>query len=313
VAQDLILQAREVRRQSDAPDAVRKFLTLAEAAIRRDPNYADAYLAKADGHFVLGTNYPSDSKDMARQLASAEVAVRRAMAIAPKLGSAHMALSTLNAGRLEYQSALQNTRQALALSAEDPAVVSPALFNVTYLGDGSQALRLSDQLIRLDPLNGRSFIRRSEAMLALRRFRQAIEAGRKGIELAPKLNQAHIPIGYSFILLGQSTEADAEFRSMPADDPYMLTGKAILAARAGDRAGMDRIIDRVRQVLGDTGSYQYAQVRAQAGQTDAAFADLQAALRARDPGLIYTKTDPFLDPIRSDPRYAAVIRRLNFP
>jgi hypothetical protein len=60
-------------------------------------------------------------------------------------------------------------------------------------------------------------------------------------------------------------------------------------------------------------SYQYAQIYAQGGDKDAAFLELDTALAAKDPGLIYAKTDPFLDPVRGDPRYAALIRRLNFP
>jgi hypothetical protein len=49
------------------------------------------------------------------------------------------------------------------------------------------------------------------------------------------------------------------------------------------------------------------------GDVDGAFAELDNAIEVKDAGLIYLKMDPFLDPIRNDPRYAALLRRLNFP
>ncbi|HET9336510.1 MAG TPA: hypothetical protein VFO12_08910 [Sphingomicrobium sp.] len=61
-----------------------------------------------------------------------------------------------------------------------------------------------------------------------------------------------------------------------------------------------------------TGSL-YAEIHAQGGNSDRAFAELDNAVRAKDPGLQSLKSDPFLDPILRDPRYAALLKRLNFP
>ena len=86
-----------------------------------------------------------------------------------------------------------------------------------------------------------------------------------------------------------------------------------MAARARDLAGAERIIARMRQSFGDAASYQYAEIHAQGGNSDRAFAELDNAVRAKDPGLQSLKSDPFLDPILRDPRYAALLKRLNFP
>ena len=83
--------------------------------------------------------------------------------------------------------------------------------------------------------------------------------------------------------------------------------------RGADRAGSERIIGEMKEEFGDTANYQYAQIRAQLGQKDQAFAELDNALATRDPGLINLKVDPFLDPIREDPRYEVLVRKLNFP
>jgi len=69
----------------------------------------------------------------------------------------------------------------------------------------------------------------------------------------------------------------------------------------------------MRQLYGDAASYQYAQVYAQAGDKDRAFAALDRALEIRDSGLLRVKTDPYIAPLRGDPRYSALLRKLNFP
>ena len=168
-------------------------------------------------------------------------------------------------------------------------------------------------MIALDPLNGVAYRRKATALLVLRRYPQSIEAGRRALELAPNAFSARLWIGQSLALLGQHAEARAEFQRMAADDGFRLTGEALVAARTGDVAGARRTIARMKQLFGAAWSYQYGEIHAQSGDVDRAFAELDNAVEANDSGLLYLKRDPFLDPIRNDPRYAALLRRLKFP
>jgi len=115
------------------------------------------------------------------------------------------------------------------------------------------------------------------------------------------------------LLLRRPAEAMAEFRAMPADDPFRLTGEALAAARTGDARATVRPMARLKQLYGAGISYQNSEIQAQLGDRDGAFAELENAVRAKDSGLFYLKLDPFLDPIRNDARYAALLKRLNFP
>ena len=72
-------------------------------------------------------------------------------------------------------------------------------------------------------------------------------------------------------------------------------------------------MSRIRRQHGSAVSFQYAAIQAQLGQIDQAFAELDNAVVAKDSGLIYLRSDPFFDPIRGDPRYAALLRKLQFP
>jgi len=172
-------------------------------------------------------------------------------------------------------------------------------------------LQLADRFIALDPLNNASHRRKAQVLHALRQYPQSVEAGRKASELAPKASR--VWAGNSLVMMDRPREALAQFAAMAPDDPFRLTGEALVAARTGDPAGAERMIDQMYKKLGLTIGFQAAQVHAQLGKTDEAFADLQNALDVRDGGLLYLKMDPLLDPIRGDPRYAALVSKLNFP
>ena len=312
MAQDLLLQSRKLAREATGPDILRKSVALADAAIARDPTYADAYFEKSIALSGLAQNYPTNSDEAARQLAEAEGAARRATALAPRLGSPYVALALLDNSSLDFGSASRYMKKALALSPDDPNVLAGAA-TLGWLGSGQEALRLADRMVALDPLSPRSYRIKAEVLHVLRRYPQAIEAGRKELQLAPNRLNAHIIIGNSLILLGQHAKAKAEFEAMPADEPFRLTGEALVAARTRDLAGAEQAMARLKQLLGSAASYQYGEIHAQLGDKERAFAELDNAVQVKDPGLTYLKLDAFLDPIRGDPRYAALLKRLNFP
>ena len=312
-AQDLYLQAREIFATSDSEDAVRQSISLLDGAIARDPNYAAAFQLKAIQLEQLGLSYARDPAELADTLAQAEAAAKRAIALAPRLGPAYAALASIEADRFSFASALQNMKRALALSPDEPSVVSPASIFMQYFGDARKALDLADQAIALDPFRAASHARRAEVLFAMRQYQQSIEANRRALELAPKSLNSRRQIGDCLTLANRPTDAKAEYEKVPADNPFRLTGEAILGARSGDMAGTDRIVAHMRDLFGSAASYQYAQIYAQAKDADRAFAQLDQAVRSRDPGLQTLKSDPFLDPIRGDPRFAALVAKLGFP
>jgi len=313
VAQDFILQSRKLTNEASGAEAIGKSIALANEAIARDPGYATAYVEKADALARLAQNYPSTPAEAANQLAEGDAAARRAIALAPRLGSAYAALANIEGSRLQFANVLPQIKQALALSPEDPAVLAESAFDLTYFGDATEALRVADRFIALDPLNARAYDRKSRALTVLRRYPQAIEVGRRGLQLAPNRFNIHILIGDSLTLSGQYAAARAEYQAMPADDVFRLTGEAIVAARTGDATAAERTMARLKQLYGANPSYQYSQINVQLGNVDGAFAELDNAIQVKDAGLTSLKTDPFLDPIRNDRRYAALLKRLNFP
>ena len=313
-AQDLFLRARSLYFATADRDSSLESLALVDAAITRDPRYAEAFQLKALILLALAGNYAVDLADGANKLAQAETAAKRAVALEPRLGSAHAALAQVDADRFDFPGALQNLRRALALSPQDLMVIRMASVFMQYFGNAGKALELADRALGLDPLDISNNIRRADVLLfALRDYPQSIVASRKALELAPRNELARAYISMCLLLMNRFAEARAELEKLPADYPLRLVGEALVAARSRDRPGAERMIAHLRELFGDTASYQYADIYAQAGDADRAFAELDNAVRVKDAGLQSLKSDPFLDPIARDPRFAALLKRLNFP
>jgi len=313
IAQDLYLKASELRRNADSEESAREALALADAAIARDHNYAEAYLLRALALIDLAGRYARGAEDVANGFAQSAAAATRAIELAPQLGFAHAILSLTELTQLHFAAALPHVRKALALSPDEARVVKAAGQVVGSLGDRAESLRLADRLLALDPLEARTFGVRAAIFFRMRLYSRSVEAGRRAMELAPEFATPRSTIGDSLVLMNRPAEALAVYRRMPADDAYRLTGEAILAARSRDLDQVNRTVARMRELFGAAASYQYAYIFAQAGDADRAFAELDNAVQAKDPGLSDLKVDPFLDPIRADPRYSALLSRLSFP
>jgi serine/threonine-protein kinase len=313
-AQDLYMRAAALYRNDTSEQAVREGVKLLDAATARDPNYADAFRMKANFLEYLATSYSENADEMTRGKDAAEAAARRAIAIAPRLGSAYAELAGIEEDRFNFDKAQQFIRQAMALSPGDAKVISTSMYIRWYVcGEADQALLLADHLAELNPLTPTSYSIRSAILIDLRRYPQAIEAARKSLQLAPSREWPHQLIANAFILMNRPNEGLAELKFVPADDLFRLAAEGIIAARSGNSSAVEGIVSQIHKVSGDSAMFQYAQVYAQAGQLDRAFEALEKGLAVKDPGVTGVRTDPFLDSIRRDARYPALVKKINFP
>jgi len=313
-AQDLLLRASALYANDTSEKAIREGVRLLDAAIARDPNYANAFRLKANFLEYLATSYSENADAMTRGKDEAEAAARRAIAIAPALGSAYAELAGIEEDRFNFDKAQQFMRQAMALSPGDPKVIATSMYIRWYVcGEPDRSLSLADRLAELNPLTPTSYSIRAAILIDLRRYAEAIQAARKSLQLAPSREWPHQLIANALILMNRPDEARAELRSVSPDDLYRLASEAIIATRAGDTGAVQRIVSQIRKVSGDSAMFQYAQVYAQALQFDRAFEALERGLAVKDPGVTGVRTDPFLDPIRRDPRYSALVKKIHFP
>jgi len=134
---------------------------------------------------------------------------------------------------------------------------------------------------------------------------------RRALEMNPKLSRAHAAIGDALLMQGRLDEARSEYEAEPAAD-VRLAGLAVVLRRLGRQAEAETALSQLVADFGDSAHYQQAQVLADWGRREAALAHLGQALVHGDSGLIYLRNDPLLDPMRGDPRFQDLLKRLGF-
>lgn len=311
-AQKLLFQALEATKAGQKQN-LQQGMSLADAAIKLDPDYADAYAHKAIFTNWYAGTYARDVAELVRMRSDAMETAKVALRLAPNLASGHRALAEIHRTRLDLGPALREYRRALELAPGDPGTLSDYSFMMGALGKGTEAIRLADQVIELDPLNINSYATRYTALMSARRHNEAISFSQDLEGTRPHL--FNWPDGVAWALIAQNKLAEAEpyLQKAPADSYDRLVNEAVILARTGKREQVPAIIAQVRQLYGDAASYQYGQIFAQTGDKDRAFAALERAWEIRDSGLLKANFDPYLDPLRSDPRYRSVVNKMSFP
>jgi serine/threonine-protein kinase len=113
-------------------------------------------------------------------------------------------------------------------------------------------------------------------------------------------------------MTGDAQAALDRFQRAPIPQTRVL-GQALCLERLGRRAEADRALEQLTQDYGLVAAWEVAQVHAARGNRDAAFEWLERAYRQHDGYMAFVKFDPLLDSLRGDPRYAALLRKMNLP
>ena len=164
----------------------------------------------------------------------------------------------------------------------------------------------------LDPLNPRSHYALGQALYFARRYDEAIAALSAAISVEAEYRPAHGFRGLAYFALGNLESARSSCEATP---DYWVSQwcLAVTYDKLGRHADAEAAVTKLKAVNGDTTAYQYATIYAQWRSTAKALEWLETAMRLRDSGLVFLKTDPLMDPLRKEPRFQAVMRELKFP
>jgi TolB-like protein len=311
-AQRLFIQAGAIAKASTTKGEDEKALQLLDQAIALDPQYADAYARKSNVVSGYGNNY-ANLEELPKTRAEALRLANVALSIAPDLAYGHRALASVYSNLQQIGPAYSHLKRARQLAPSDADVLADLSGVASSLGDTQTALALADEALSLDPLNAHPFSVRLDVLFYARRYADAISYGRWFQSKFQQKRLGSMVIGDCLLLLGRGREAEAAYALAAPEYWRRLTGEAILRVRSGDAAGAQQKIDSLRASYGDAASTQFGEIYAQMGDKERAFAALDRAYAIKDAGLLGMKVDPFLDPLRSDPRFAALLRKMNFP
>lgn len=304
------LQGRALFNLAKDEQTDRAALNHFEIAIGYDPKFALAHAARSRSLAVMAAEHALAEE--VRPLYSAAIAAaRRAVELAPELAEGHLALAYATfAGKLDIRGAWPSYQRAYRLGYGNADVVLLYALYCSRAGRPSEAKSAVERAVLLDPLNPRAFRAQGSVAYAARRYDDALPPLHRALQLNPKMGFAHSLAGNSLLGLGRAADALIEFEAEP-EAQFRLTGLAITESRLGNPAAAERAFAGLVSEAGDAAAYQQAEVLAQWGRGSQAIEKLERAMQVGDSGLTYAPTDPFLDPLREDPRFQALIKRLN--
>jgi TolB-like protein/Flp pilus assembly protein TadD len=296
-------------------DDLHKAIDNYKKAIDIDPNFALAYAATAEAYNSMGKNPDAAPKDT---IPLAKAAAARALEIDPMLPQAHSALAdSLAIYDWNWVEAERHFKKALEL---DPNISYIHLvYSASYLcavGRMDEALSEAKKAVQLEPL---SLINNSVAVTAYlnsRHYEEALAQARTAFDLDPTFPIARHWLAFALIANGKYDEAISLSQQVSSDTYTSWLSMVVLAhayAKQGKRSEAEHQISSLRD-LGKTNyirSYYIASIYAALGDKDKAFAELERSFEERDCYLGRISVDPFMDPLRDDPRFKNLTKRMN--
>jgi serine/threonine protein kinase/Tfp pilus assembly protein PilF len=282
-----------------------------EQALAIDPNYAPAYSGLALYYYMQGVFGIKPAGEMAPLARSA---AERALAIDPTNSDAHAALASMAAVfNNDWKAAEEHYRQGLAIEPVPPrARFSYAMHYLLPWGRVPEAMEQCRLGLETDPLSMLLHWGMVRCMHAAKRFREAIECARKALEIDPNFYQVWIVMGFAQLQAGLPQEAITSFKIAMELAPWIYTSAWSMAAayyQAGDRERSQEWTQKLDDSHGhNVGAAMYY---AAAGEVDAMFEALEGARRGHDYYIIQIQYLPFFDGYRADPRYQALLQKMN--
>ena len=291
--------------------------TYFQQAIDKDSNYALAYAGLADSYGLLpdfGAGSPQESYPPARTAAT------KAIKLDDTLAEAHTALAwVLLAYDLDFDGSTREFRRAIELNpnyamAHHWLGVGP----LVQSGRFDDAIAECKRAVELDPLSLINNADLGSTYSWARRYDEAIEQLRKTLEMDPGFYYAHWVLGLAFEAKGALDTAIEEYQKARAlnDDPQVLALLGHAYASSGNKTEAVKILEQLKELSKQryVSAYSLAIVYLGLGDKEKALRWLEKSYQDRAGIDITTiKVDPFLDPLRGDPRFEELVAKVFAP
>ena len=307
---DLYLQGRYAT-NSFSPDARARAESFLQQSIAADPEYALAYVALAQVYVYANIN---PTRPASETFQKASGAVRKALALDGELAEAHSSLGSLTARhQYDWATAERHLRRALELNPNSAMAHNEFAQNVLApQGRWREAMaeyRLASELDPLSPMIavGGPFLE------SLQRHYEAEERGfRKLAEASPPNLMAIGALAMALMHKGDYQGALEISRRVQSQMPSQMNLARIgyMLGRSGNFAEAGKILHQLQAEKHFVSPVGFAVVYIGLGDADQSFRYLELAREQQESFLIFTRVASFFDPIRSDPRFATLLREV---
>jgi len=322
-AYEAYLKGRYYWNKRTGPD-IQKAIQYFEKAVAVDKNYAAAHAGLADAYHVFWvyTGVPPTEMHL-----KAKESALKALEIDSSLAEARTSLAAIKADDdWDFEGAESEFRRAIALNPNYPTAHQWYAQYLAYVGRFEEALKEAYKAQKLDPLSPIIHTVCGDTCLRARKYDEAITQLKKAIEIDPEFSLAHTKLRDAYLGLANYREAIEESRVAGGlsstnreqalksvaelENAYLQSGAEGYWRKRFELAINER--RRPTKLGYDDSSYCLASISARVGEKDLAFEWLERAVDERDVSVMYFRTAPEFDSLRSDPRYSELARRIGF-
>jgi TolB-like protein/Tfp pilus assembly protein PilF len=287
-----------------------------QRAIEIDPGYAPAYAGLADSYILLGGNSFLPPKEA---IPSGKAAAQKALDIDDSLAEAHTSLAwACTIYDWDWSACEEEFKRAIELN---PNYATAHHWYGDYLSDmgrHAEAMAEVQRAQQLDPLSPILSACLAYRYFYARQYQEAIRRFRNTVSLFPEFATAHWWLGNTYMANGTHQEAIVAYqkaRSLSGASAAEVAALGQAYAKGGIRGYYLWELRRLREESKRryVGAVASASLYAGLGEKDQALSYLEKAYEERDSDLTLLQIEPAFDPLRSDPRFQDLLRRMNFP
>jgi eukaryotic-like serine/threonine-protein kinase len=301
-------------------DGLEKAIDHFGRATEKDPNFALAYALIADCYYLQFTYGYASGPDWVQD---AKAAVDRALLLDDSIAEAHVAAAMIEFYQEDNEVANASLRRALELNPNLPVTHLRYGWALSSSGHLDEAVREIKRAQELDPLSPTNNTALGLILGLARQFPRGLEYCYKGVELAPNEIVPHENLAYAYALNGRYQEAIEHYQRLAVLNPDrkgdVLASIATVLVFAGRNSEADSMIPEILQLAArdKVDPFHIAVLYGARGDKDAAFdcfdRGLSRASEVQTTGLVWQmiRYCPMFDPLRSDSRFAALLRKHN--
>jgi tetratricopeptide (TPR) repeat protein len=297
-------------------DGLKAALTLFNQAVEEDPKYAQAYSGLADTYALLG-DWQYAVMTAKEALPKAKAAAIKALELDSALGEAHNSLAfCLDGFDWDFDSAEKEFRRAIELNPGYATAHHWYAWHLSLLGRYEEAIAEMRKAENLDPLSLIINADLAELLLLAHAYDDSIRQSRKTIEMDPNFAFAHNQLGQAYLQKQMRDEAVAELQKavqLSGGSPTCIANLARAYVISGRRSEAVRLLTDLKKRSNPGHSYapEIAVIYVALGDRDQAMNWLEKGYEERfNPGVLQR---PGFDPLRSDPRFDELLRRIGLP
>ena len=292
---------------------IRKALDYYNQAVTLDPNFALAWLGVARAYQYFAGNSLLDPKEA---LAKAKAATEKALQLDEKLAEAHAAMGRIKQAEWDWTGTEREFKRALELNPNLAGTHFRYAEYLSLMGRHTEASAEIKRAHEIDPLRDSLRTLEASGLSLARRYDEAIGILQNAVRLEPDNGRAHYSLGVNYSWKGLYEPAISELKKVNSIQGETTTNQCYLAyalAMSGKKSEARSILDKLKTTKDYVSPTELATLYVGLGDKEGAIASLERAHAAHDLQLQFLKVDPHMDSLRSDPRFAELMRKVGLP